>query len=673
MRAWFAAWVEAEHGRFPLLLPVAMGAAILAYFVLPHEPRLWLGLCAAAGALAALVALWRFPPGRLAAALALAAALGFARAEWRTAAEPGFVPVPHGVTDISGTIAGIDLLPNGRRITLARPSLNGGPALRRTIRVHLRDTDDTPLTLGEGAKTRAFLFGPERPAYPGGWDQGRQDFFQGLDASGFAIAPVTVIAPAQPGTLARRLLALRQGIATRILATLPIDTGSIAVTLLTGEEQTIPPPEREAFIAAGLAHILAVAGLHVGIVMGLAFAATRFLLTRFERTALHWPAKSLAAMAALGAGVVYALLTGAHLPILRSLAMASLVTLGIIVGRRAISLRGLSLAAMVIMLTTPEAVIGTSFQMSFSAVLALIAGYAAAQGFSARKHRDKTVFGRVAGHLIALAFTSLLAGGASMPYAAYQFQQIQPYWIPANLVAVPLTALWILPLGLAALALMPLHLAALALVPMGWGIAVIIWITARIAAWPAAMLRIAPIPDAAILLVTAGLIWLCIWRSAARYAGLPLLLAGALVYAAIRPPDVLVSADARLIALRDGAGILLVRQPKATSYTLAQWAPVWGGAQPVLSHCTAESCRVGRVLLAMAPPAGGCGDAMLVVSPEPLRGVCEGLPVIDRFSVWRQGAMEAWVGAHGVRLRSDRMVQGERPWVPPYPPDKNLR
>src|SRR5271168_316442 len=110
------------------------------------------------------------------------------------------------------------------------------------------------------------------------------------------------------------------------------------------------------------------------------------------------------------------------------------------------------------------------------------------------------------------------SGGASMPYAAYQFQQIQPYRIPANLIAVPLTALWIMPWGLAALALMPLHLAVLALAPMGWGIAVIVWITARIATWPAAMLRIAPIPDAAILLVTAGLIWLCIWRSAARYA-----------------------------------------------------------------------------------------------------------------------------------------------------------
>ena len=59
MRAWFAAWVEAEHGRFLLLLPVAMGAAILAYFALPREPPLWLGLCAAVARWRPWLALWR--------------------------------------------------------------------------------------------------------------------------------------------------------------------------------------------------------------------------------------------------------------------------------------------------------------------------------------------------------------------------------------------------------------------------------------------------------------------------------------------------------------------------------------------------------------------------------------------------------------------------------------
>jgi competence protein ComEC len=344
--------------------------------------------------------------------------------------------------------------------------------------------------------------------------------------------------------------------------------------------------------------------------------------------------------------------------------MASLVTLGVIIGRRAISLRGLGLAAMLIMLVTPEAIIGVSFQMSFSAVLALIAGYAAAQHSMSRLHESQS---RVAAHVVALAYTSLLAGGASMPFAAYQFQQIQPYWIPANLVAVPLTAFWIMPLGLGALALMPFGLAGLALIPMGWGISVILWLTSRIAAWPEAMLRIPPMPGLAILLVAAGLIWLCIWRSAPRLIGIAVMLAGLGIYAAARPPDALVSSDAKLIAIRATPQIFLVKQPKATAFTLEQWAPVWGGAPLTQAQCTANTCRIGPILLALAPPTDGCPNAALVISPQPLRGACGEIPVIDRFSVWRNGATAAWVNGGSVRLLTDRQVQGTRPWVLLYP------
>lgn len=664
MGRWFADWVEAERGRFILLLPVAMGGAILAYFALPTEPPLWLGGLLTFASLAGLIASWRYPPTHLLAALALAASLGFARAELRTAMAPSLATIPYGATHITGIITSIDLLPDARRITLGHASLDAAVPLARAIRLRLRPDDATPLTIGEGVAATAMLFGPERPAYPGGWDQGRQDYFANLGATGFALGGITITTPASPGALTTWLRNLRGRIAANIMAVLPVSTGSIAVTLLTGDEQAIPTPERDNFIAAGLAHILAVAGLHVGIIMGLAFAAARFLLSRHERMSLRLPVKPIAAALALLAGAGYAMLTGAHLPILRSLAMASLVTLGVIIGRRAISLRGLALAAMLIMLATPEAIIGVSFQMSFSAVLGLIAGYAAVQHNMSRLHESHS---RVAAHIVALAYTSLLAGGASMPFAAYQFQQIQPYWIPANLIAVPLTAFWIMPLGLGVLALMPLGLASLALIPMGWGISVILWLTGRIAAWPEAMLRIPPMPGPAILLIAAGLIWLCIWRSAPRLAGIALMLAGLGVYAAARPPDALVSADAKLIAIRASPQIFLVKQPKATAYTLAQWAPVWGSAPLTQAQCTANTCRIGPILLALTPPSRGCANAALVISPQPLRGACGGTPSIDRFSVWRNGATAAWVEGGSVHLLTDRQVQGARPWVIPYP------
>jgi competence protein ComEC len=353
--------------------------------------------------------------------------------------------------------------------------------------------------------------------------------------------------------------------------------------------------------------------------------------------------------------------------------MASLVTLGVVAGRRAISLRGLALAAMLIMLFTPEAVIGTSFQMSFSAVAALISGYAAAAAWFARLHEGTSPTRRTAAHLAGLFYTSLLAGAASMPFAAYQFQQIQPYWILANLIAVPLTAVWIMPLGLLSLVLMPLGCAAFTLVPMGWGIRIIVWTTQIISSWPDAMLRVTPMPALSILLYAGGLAWLCIWRSRPRRAGLAAMAAALAVYAAARPPDVLVSPDAKLIAISAPPQLFLFRAKKASGFTLAEWQPVWGGsgfAPFDTTQCNANLCTIatktGPVTVALSPPAS-CPAAILVISPEPLHGLCRDSHFIDRFSVWHDGAIAAWLTPHGLRLRTDRQIQGARPWVPTWP------
>ncbi len=669
-----ADWVEAERGCFLLWLPVAMIAGILGYFSLTAEPPLWLGLAASGLAALGLRLSWRHIGWRFCAAMLLSASMGFARAELRTATEPPLTVIPWGAVMITGRLAAVEPLPNGERVTIRPASLDNTP-IARAIRVKLRKTDMTLLTAGEAVSIRALLFKPDRPAYPGAWDSGRDAFFSGLGASGFAIGDISITAPAKDEGMTLWLLGLRERIAGRIMAILPVSTGSVAVTLLTGFQLQMPAQERQDFIAAGLAHLLAVAGLHVGIVMGLFFTASRFLLTRFEHTALHLPNKAIASVIAWLAGAAYAALTGAHLPIERSLAMASLVTLGVLTGRRAVSLRGLALAAAIIMLMTPEAVIGVSFQMSFSAVAALIAGYAAANIWFSRWRKQDAGF-HLARHSAGLFYTSLLAGAASMPFAAYQFQQIQPYWILANLIAVPLTALWVLPLGLLALALMPMGGAGLALIPTGWGIWIIVWMTQHIAAWPDAMLSIAPVSGLAILCFAFGLAWLCLWRSPPRFAGIGFMLAGLAVYASYRPPDVLVSADAKLIALASPPTTLLIRQPGAASFVLSQWRPVWANTPFTpfdALQCAGAVCRpptrYNNVVIAMSPPQSGCPPAALLVSPMPLRAKCQGSSslVIDRFTVWRNGAIAVWLNGDRVQMLTDRQVQGSRPWVLPWP------
>ncbi len=667
-----AAWAEAEQGRFVLLLPVAMGAAILVYFGLKSEPPLWLGPSVSLASLAALIIGWRWLPARFLAGLALAAGLGFAGAQLRTASLPPLLDVPYGSVAVTGTITSIDDLPTGRRVTIAPARLDDGPPLARAIRVKLNPRDNSIIAPGDAITLRAILFKPDRPAYPGAWDATRDGFFQGLGASGFELGALTVTQTANSQSFSVKLRALREAIAANINATLAPNAASVAVTLLTGLQNQMAPDERQQFIAAGLAHLLAVAGLHVGIVMGLFYAVSRFLLTRSERAALRLPVKPIAAVIALAAGGLYALLTGAHLPILRSLAMASLVTAGVIAGRRAISLRGLALAAMIILLATPEAIIGVSFQMSFSAVLALISGYAAAATWLGRLNEGTSPAARAAARLFALFFTSLLAGGASMPFAAYQFAQIQPYWILANLIAVPLTALWVMPAGLAALFLMPVHLASLALIPMGWGIDIILWLTQAIAAWPDASLRVLPMPAASILLYAGGLTWLCIWRTRVRLAGIALILLALAVYATVRPPDVLVSADARLIAVQSPTGPILYRASKASAFTLSQWRLIWPGQvfTPLdPGGCNGTLCDLNATTGLLLTASAACPAVRVIISPIPLRGACDGRDalVIDRLTAYREGAIAVWLGTKTPHILSDRTVQGSRPWVPPWP------
>jgi competence protein ComEC len=343
--------------------------------------------------------------------------------------------------------------------------------------------------------------------------------------------------------------------------------------------------------------------------------------------------------------------------------MASLFTLGVLAGRRALSLRALGLAMAVLILWAPNEVTGVSFQMSFSAVLALIASYEALRPWLAGIHRMKR-------HLIMLALTSALAGTASAPYAAYHFGSIQLYFIIANMVAVPLTTLWVMPAGLTALALMPLHLEVLALVPMGWGIQAILRIGRTVSSWPAPTLWVPHAPVWGLLVLSLGLAWLGIWRTRVRLGGIALIALGLASPAFQRAPDILVSADARLIGIRTETGGSVQARPGASNFTRDAWRVVWGNLDTF--SCDTPACPLhpradGPEVLLLDGEAGedAC-TASLLVSAEPIRLRCP-TPRIDRFSAWRDGAHAVWLEPGGVRIISDRAYRGARPWVPPMP------
>ena len=657
-------------------LAVAMIVGAASYFGLRAEPAAWTGGAAVLVAGLCTAATWRFRVPRAVAMAALLGAAGFlsAQAQTRRALPIDTLPVKAAV--LTGTVRAVDALPEGRRVLLAGVRTDAAqPALARLVRVRLRRGDLTELAAGDHIQLRSLIRLPAPPAYPGGWDLQRDAFFSGLGASGFALNPAVVLEHVEPAGAKAWVQGLRDGIARRVILGLPGAEGAVAATVLTGIGTAIPPADRAAFRDSGLAHLLAVAGLHIGIVMGLVMGGARLMLAASERTALRWPTKAIAGGVALAVGGGYLLLTGAHVPIVRSFAMACLVTLGLMLGRRSLSLRGLGLAAAAIVLIAPNEVAGVSFQMSFAAVLALIAGYEAMRPVLARLHGDG-VGRRTLHHLALLALTSLLAGTASAPFAAYHFGHFQLYFIVANLVAVPITAFLVMPAGLAALALMPVGLEQLALAPMGWGIDAILWVARTVSGWPAATLAVPAMPGWGLLVVGAGLAWLGLWRSRVRLAGAAVMAAGLLSCLVARPPDVLVSSDARLIAFRDG-GYWLQSRSGASGFVRDAWRDhLAAGPLQVLREgspagCAASSCRIdpaGLLVLRDAARVADCSGVRLLVSAEPARGECPSeVPYIDRFSVWRDGAHAAWLTPGGVRILSDRTWRGERPWVPPPP------
>jgi competence protein ComEC len=652
-----------ERGRFFPWLAVAMAAGVVAYFALPDEPPRGAGALAfALSAGVALLLRQHFWP-RAPALLTAAAALGFASAQLAAWRAPDIIDLPSRATIATGTVRAVETLPLGRRVLLERARLDDGPALKRTLRIRLRGNDTALIATGDTLRIRTLLRPAQPPAYPGAWDLARDAYFDGMGGFGLALGAAERLDQSPPAGFARALQSLRETVTQRVRAVLPGTTGAIATTLLTGSTAPIPDADRAAFRDSGLAHLLAIAGLHIGIVMGFWFGFTRLLLATSEHASLHWPNKQIAAVAALAAGAFYMLLTGGHVPILRSFAMACLVTLAILAGRRALSLRGLALAMAVVILLAPQEVVGVSFQMSFSAVLALIAGYEALRRPLARLRERSWLLH----HTAALALTSALAGTASAPFAAYHFGHVQLYYIAANLLAVPLTAALVMPAGMLALLLMPLHQEALALIPMGWGIEAVLWIGRSVSAWPAAVLAVPHIPPWGLAASALGLAWLGIWRTRWRLAGLAALALGLASPRLDPPADILISADARLIAHRAQDGIELREAKGASRFTRDAILAYYGVNTPVPWPVCEGACAVAPgVTLLTADTSPPC-DGTLLISAEPVRGACKTAALIDRFTVWRDGAHAIRLSAAGPVVTADRTARGNRPWVAPIP------
>ncbi len=428
---------------------------------------------------------------------------------------------------------------------------------------------------------------PAEPALPGDYDFGRQAWFERLGALGYswtAAAPDLNAAPPPRDLRAWAAIEqLRAGIAQRVTAVLPGQTGAIAVALITGERGGITDATNTAFRDSGLLHVLSISGLHMAVMAGAVFYLVRLILASFPALALVYPIKKWSAAAAMLGTLAYLMISGSSFATVRSAIMIAIMFLAVILDRPALALRNVALAAALILVLFPESLFDVGFQMSFAAVVALISVYEALRGRGTLLSRRGPVTG-IALFMGGIVLSTLIASVAVAPFAAYYFHKSQQYSVLANLVAIPICDLIVMPAALAALLLMPLGLEAPPLWVMGWGVDAMLWTAERVASLPGAILRMPAMPTAAFLLMVAGGLWLALWQTRWRLVGAALAVAGLALAPTLRLPD-----DGRI---------------RMETVAQARGQRPWSSTQPS-AHITPAAAKPAT---ARGPPANDTGS-----------------------------------------------------------------
>ncbi|MDG2480270.1 MAG: ComEC/Rec2 family competence protein [Alphaproteobacteria bacterium] len=421
-----------ERERWILWAPVGLLSGIAFYFWLDNEPWPFTGLV-----LLLVFALPALLPHRHNASRAIwvAGALvfaGFALAQWET--QRDLAPILQseiGPRMVSGTIVLVEPRDKGLRIVLRDPvipRLEAGDTPRR-IRITVRTHGGIVPIPGQHVETLAMLRAPPPPAYPGGYDFARDAFFKEIGGVGYAVGPLRAAEPGPEEVAAASwwqegaawIQALRLRTTDRILETLPEPRNGVAAALLTGHRGAVADAVLETIRKSGLAHLLAISGLHLGLVAAIVFFVTRATLAAIEPLALRAPIKGWAAGAALVAAFLYLLISGGTVPTQRAFLMTAIVLFGVALGRQAISLRLVALAAITVMVISPHVVTGASFQLSFAAVIALVAVYEALRDNWPRWRVSQGPFSRLLLYFGGVAVTTIIANLATMTLVLVQF------------------------------------------------------------------------------------------------------------------------------------------------------------------------------------------------------------------------------------------------------------
>lgn len=683
----------ADQDRWFLWAPalLALGAAF--YFWLPFEP---LGTLAGAVAMAGLGALLllRHPRAFVVGLAIFCIAMGFALAKFRGAmvAAP-VMPAASKSVQLSGWIEDTNGRGESRVRLLIRPYAISGldrDELPYRVRVSAYNSA-VSARAGDFVEVWATLSAPPAPVAPGAYDFARSAWFDRIGGTGYVTSKVAPTGSPGPRPLAiafaARIEALRHEIGARIRTRLPDRSGAFAIALITGERGGIEKDAIAALRDAGLAHLLAISGLHMVLMAGSLFWILRCLLAAIPSLALSRPIKKWSAAFALMAALGYLVLSGAAVSTQRAFIMIAIMFIAILLDRPAITMRNVAVAALVIIIARPESVLDVGFQMSFATVIALIAAYENRNSWTGNPpRRSRYAILRGAGlatrYLGGIMLTTLIATLATAPIAAVHFNRVALYGLLGNLFALPVMGFMVMPAIGLTLVLMPFGLEAAALWPLGLGLDAVLWIAYRVSELPGAVAIVSTSPIAVVLAFVSGGLWLCLWRGRWRRAGAAIALPAFLLSFAgshwQTTPDILIERDLKTIALRGEGDRLALLSGRSGKYSAERWLRMNGDDATVSDaadrngfQCDPLGCAARlangewlAVIRHTAIIAEECARASVIITQIPIRTECRSARlIIDRGALKRGGSHALRIAGGGYQIETANGIRGARPWA----------
>jgi competence protein ComEC len=684
-RDWFMRQAEKEalqRRLFPWIA-VIFGLGVLLFFSAEGTPGAAAPLAAATAAGAAAFLARRHFGTCLALVVLAALCSGFAAAAWRTGSVSTIMLPRIVITPVSGFIEAIEDRPTGARIILAVTGMERVPQAGRPHRIRLTLRDTAGLTAGDHITAQARLLPPPERAWPGGYDFARDAYYRGIGAVGSALGTVqratSPVPKPWPLILSGSLDEARNALTRRIASAIGGPEGAVAAALVTGKRGLIEESTNEDLRAAGLYHIVSISGLHMVLAAGTVFALTRAFLALFPVIALRWPIKKIAAVVSMIAATAYCIFSGSELATVRALVMTLIMLGAILANRPALSMRNLALAAIVVLVFEPEALLGPSFQMSYGAVAALIAASPLLQRISSSAPRGDVLARIASGAVraaIALLGTTIIASLATAPFAAFHFQTFNAYGLIGNALALPLVSIAVMPAAVLGTVLHPFGLDGFIWIMMGWAVEIVLRTAGFVADLEGSTLFVPAIGTAAILAASLALLIATIPVSDLRYfAAIPAAAAIALGASPIRH-DIFVDRDGHGAAVRspDGRLVVLGRPP---GFVLEQWLRADGDSRAVSdpalyegARCDPAGCiagaRDGRLVsytTELAALAEDCRRADVVISRSRAPPGCAAGLIIDRPVLLDHGAITVRFENEGAKIQPSRRPEGMS-WKP---------